>query len=140
MYMHSSIDENQSEKLIKIDESFDLADLVSVLFFNEEPCSNIDVLIEFLLGQRELRDKITIPDVKGLFWLKDQIPPYTKGTSCINAIAHIRGYLLESVQTKDGWITETRDLVSGDKIAIKHKLKGPSAIIGIATLSSRKSK
>lgn len=138
MNMQSSIDDNNSAELTRIDESLDLADLVSILLFLETPCPNTDVLIESLLGQRELRDKITIPDVKGLFWLKDQIPPYTQGTSCINTIAHKRGYRLESVLSSGEWITETRDLVSGDKIAIKHKLKGPSAIIGIATLSSRK--
>ena len=118
----------------------DIADLVCTLLSLESPDREVDILIEVLLCRKDYQAEIKVSDVRGRLWLRSQVPHYTEGTVAIAGLAHKRGYLLEYLQNGNEWIVETRDLVSEDKICIRHKLKGVAAVVGIASLISRKSK
>lgn len=117
--------------------TMDLADLVSLLLSSTSPDRDVDLIVDTMLGGKTPVYVIDTAKVRVGFWLRDQVPAFTAGNEALLTLAHRRGYRVETHFDGNIWHVETRSLSTGEKVIVKHALKGIAGVAGIAALVSK---
>ena len=117
--------------------TMDLADLVSLLLATSEPDRDLDLLIDTMLGGKATATTIDAGKVRAGFWLREQVPTFTEGNEALATLAHRRGYRVETYFDGALWHVETKSLNTGEKVVVKHALKGVAGVAGIAAMVSK---
>lgn len=120
-------------------DSIDMADLVSLVLSLTAPDRDVDVIVDAMLGGKAAARAVDAARVRASFWLRDGMPKYTGGNEALAVLAHRRGYVLDSRSEGGSWTVEAADLVTGEKVAVRHALQGAAGIAGIAALAARAS-
>jgi hypothetical protein len=117
--------------------TIDIADLVSILLALNAPDRDTDLLVEAMLGGKAPLKVVDEARVRAGFWLRDQVPAFTKGKEALATLAHRRGLRVETHFDGIQWHVETRSVATGDKVVVKHALQGVAGIVGIAALVTK---
>lgn len=115
----------------------DLADLVALLLALTKPDRDLDLIVDTMLGGDRPLAEVDAAKVRAGFWLRDQVPKYTEGAEALSALAHRRGYRIETYFDGHIWHVETRSITTGEKVAVKHPLRGVAGIAGIAAMTGK---
>lgn len=118
-------------------KALDIADLVGMLLACDKPDTNIDLLVDLMLGEPEVRQFVDGNDIRKRFWMRGQVPAYTAEDGAVYALARTRGLRIDRTNSpQDGWISEARNLVTGRKVRVRHASSQIGALICIAAITA----
>ncbi len=130
----------EGNPVVRGSETIDLADLVSLLLAAEAPDRDLDLLVQTMLGSDRPVLEVDSAKVRTGFWLREQVPAFTEGREALSALAHTRGYRVETHFDGALWHVETRNLKTGSRTVVKHSLRGVAGVVGIAALVAKEEK
>jgi hypothetical protein len=115
----------------------DLADLVFMLLGATEPNRDLDLLVHVMLGGGATLSSVDAARVKAGFWLRDQVPAYTGGGPALAALAHRRGFRIESLPEDGGWTARVGRAGTVETASARHALEGIAGTVAVAWLAAK---